>query len=195
MLHYACTLRDMVQKMGWRKLSLVMSADYEGKVLADAMLEYSKKEKWNILQTVWITRSENTTVLRSTIKLTMTNESDVVIVHVRDKHNEDLFRLVQSLGVNQFKALWVLTDITTYGVSDSTVLPRGLVSICPWKSLEHDFMENALYDAFDLIAMSVKDAARQTSREDLQGLIKRLVYPFFFRVCEAIVFEQPPTIL
>lgn len=162
--------------MGWRKLSLVLSADYEGKVLAEAMLEYSKKEKWNILQTLWISSRENNTELKSTIKPALTNDSDAVIVHVRDTQNDELFRSVQILGVNQFKASWVLTDVTTYGVSDSTVLPRGFLRISPWKSPEHDFMEHALYDAFDLIALSVNGATKQTLRqtsEGFQGLLRR----------------------
>lgn len=165
-----------MQKMGWRRLSLVMSADQEGKVLADAMLENSKNEKWKILRTVWISRTENATELKSIIKPALNNDSDAVIVHVRDKHNEDLFPLVQILGVNQFKATWVLTDITTYGISDNNVLPRGFVKISPWESPEHDFMEHALYDAFALIALSAKGAAKHASwetKEYLQKSIKK----------------------
>lgn len=178
MIHYACALRDIVQKMGWRTLSLVVSADYEGQVLADAILEYSKKEKWNILRIVWLSSRENATELKTAIKLTMTNDSDsdAVIVHVRDSHNDDFFRLVQILGVNQSKASWLLTDITTFGVSDSTVLPIGFVTISPWRSPEHDFMEHALYDAFDLIALSVNSALNLSSSEasvDFQELIKQ----------------------
>jgi len=155
----------MVRKMGWRRLSLVVSADYEGKVLADAILEYSKTDKWDIQHAVWLSRKENATELKTAIRLIMTgeNESDAVIVHLRDSQNDDFFRLVQFLGVNQSKASWLLTDITKYGVSNSTVFPAGLVTISPWRSPEHDFMENALYDTFDLIGLSVNGALSLSS--------------------------------
>ena len=178
MMHYACALRDMVQKMGWRRLSLVVSADYEGKVLADTILAYSKTEKWDIQRTVWIARGENVMELKTSIKLIVTSDncSDAVIVHIRDSHNEDFFRLVQMVGVNQSKASWLLTDITTQGVSDSTALPTGFVTISPWRSPEHDFMEHALYDTFDLIRSSVSSALNlpfSAALVDPQELIKQ----------------------
>lgn len=149
-----------MKKMGWRTLSLVLSADYEGKVFADEMIEYSKKEKWGIFHTVRISRTwENRTELNSMLKKIMTNDSDVVIVHVRDSHNDELFQLVEKLGVNQLQASWLLTDITTRGVSDVN-LPVGFVRISPRSSPEHDFMRHALYDAFHLIEMSAKGAVK-----------------------------------
>ena len=167
-----------MQKMGWRRLSLVVSADYEGKLLADTIMAYSKTEKWDIPLTVWLSGRENATLLKTTIKLIVTNgnDSEAVIVHIRDSRNDDFFRLVQFLGVNQSKASWLLTDITTHGVSDSTVLPTGFVTISPWSSPEHDFMEHALYDAFDLIGLSVSSALNLFSSaavDDTQKLIKQ----------------------
>ena len=177
MIHYACALRDMVRKMGWRRLSLVVSADYEGKVLTDAIIEYSKTEKWDIQRTIWLSRGENATELKTAIKPTMTsdNDSDAVIVHIRDSHNDDFFRLVQFLGVNQSKASWLLTDITTYGVSDSTVMPTGFVTISLWRSPEHDFMEHALYDTFELIALSINSALNLSSREVMSEGFQELI--------------------
>lgn len=171
-----------MQKMGWRTLSLVMSADFEGKVLADALLKSSRQLKWNILHITWLTGNKNDTELRSNIKTVMNNDSDAVIVHVRDTHNDDLFRLVQAQGVNHFKASWVLTDITALGILDSAALPIGFVRVSPWKSPQHDFMEHALYDAFHLIAMSVKGAVAMTpgvrtseeqSAQNFQELVKK----------------------
>ena len=168
----------MLQKMGWRRLRLVVSADFEGKVLADAIFEYSRKEKWNVQRTVWLSGLENATELKTAIKLIMTNDndSDAVIVHIRDSYNDEFFRLVQFLRVNQSKASWLLTDITTSGVSDSTALPTGFVKISPGRGPEHDFMEHALYDTFNLIAFSVNDALNLSSSEagvDPQELIKQ----------------------
>ena len=167
-----------MQKMGWRRLSLVLSADYEGKVLADTIWAYSKTDKWDIQHTVWLSRRENATELKTAIKLIMPsdNDSDAVIVHIRDSQNDDFFRLVQFLGVNQSRASWLLTDITKYGVSNSTVLPTGFVIISPWRSPEHDFMVHALYDTFELIALSINNALSLSLREavvDPQDLIKQ----------------------
>ena len=162
-----------MKKIGWRTLSFVLSADYEGKILADELIEYSKKEKWDIFHTVWISRTwENRTELESMLKQIMTNDSDVVIVHVRDSHNDELFQLVEKLGVNQLQASWLLTDITTRGVSDVN-LPVGFLRISPWRSRpEHEFMRHALYDAFYLIELSAAGAVK-VSRDSKKLLQSR----------------------
>ena len=186
MLHYARAMQDMVKKMGWRTISLVLSADYESKVFADAICEYSGKEKWDILHTVWLLKSRrNSTELKSMIKVVMTNDSDVVIVHVSDCHNDELFRLVKKLGVNQLKAPWLLTDITTSGVLRVKDLPVGFVRISPWRNPTHEFIKHALYDAIHLIALSATSAVKMSrdnkklrqsindGNTDLQRLMKK----------------------
>ena len=161
-----------MKKMGWRTLSFVISAEYEGKILADELIEFSRKEKWDIFHTVWISRTwENRTELESMLKQIMTNDSDVVIAHVRDSHNDELFRLVEKLGINQLQTFWLLTDITTRGVSDVN-LPVGFVRISPWSSPEHDFMRNALYDTFYLIELSATRAVK-VSRDSKKLLQSR----------------------
>ena len=187
MKHYACAMRDVVKKMGWRTISFVLSADYEGKVFADEMFDYSREAKWDILHTIWIFKSQqNSTELRSLFKRVMTNDVDVVVVHVRDPHNDELFRLVESLGVNQFRAVWLLTDITALGVSNTNDLPVGLTRISPWENLGLDFVELALYDMFHLIELSatgVVEMSRDSNKSlktlknnrntDLQSLMKK----------------------
>ena len=158
MIDYASTIKDIMKKMGWRILSLVLSADYEGTVFAGEMIKYEKKEKWGILHTVWIPRCwENGTELKSMLKEIITNESDVVIVHLRDSHNDEIFQLLEKLGVKNSRASWLLTDITTFGVSIVN-LPAGSVKISPWTTLNHDYMVHALYDAVSLIALSAASA-------------------------------------
>ena len=166
MIHYACTIRDLIQKMGWRTLSFVLSADLEGRVLSDALLISSRELKWNILHTAWLSGNKNVTELQSYIKRVMSNLSDAVIVHVRDSYNDDLFRIVQAQGVSHLKASWVLTDIAALGASDNEVLPTGFIRISPWKSPQHDFMEDALYDVFQLITKSVTSTVAKTAEGD-----------------------------
>ena len=173
MKHYACAIRDVVKKMGWHTISFVLSADYEGKVFADEMYDYSREAKWDILHTIWIFKSQqNSTELRTLFKRVMTNDSDVVVVHVHDPHNDGLFRLVENLGVNQFRAVWLLTDITTLGVSNTNDLPVGFMRISPWKNLRLDYVEHALYDTFHLIELSATGVVEMSC--DSNNLLKTL---------------------
>ena len=154
MKHYASVIKDLINKMGWRTLSLVLSADYEGTVLAGEIIEHSKKAKWDILHTVWVLRSwENGTELECAFNEIMTNESHVVIVHMCDSHNDEVFQLLGNLDVKKTRSSWLLTDITTFGVSVVN-LPAGFVRITPWTTPNHDYMVHALYDAVSLIALS-----------------------------------------
>lgn len=152
-------MRDVVKKMAWRTISLVLSADYEGKVFAEEMKRYSREEKWDIVHTVWILKSQgNGTDLNSM----MAGDCDVIIVHVRDSPNDDLFRLVKILGVNHFKGPWLLTDITTLEVSSTDDLPSGFVRISPRSNSEFQITEHALYDAFQLIELSSTGAVKMS---------------------------------
>ena len=152
-------MRDVVKKMAWRTISLVLSADHEGKVFAEEMIKFSREEKWDIVHIVWILKSQrNSTDLKSM----MADDCDVVIVHVRDSPNNDLFRLVRILGVNQFKAAWLLTDIATTEVSSLNDLPDGFVRISPRSNSECHITEHALYDAFQLIELSSTGAVKMS---------------------------------
>ena len=153
--------------MGWRILCLVLSADYEGTVFAGEMIKYKKKEKWNILNTVWVPRCwENGTELTSKLKEVLSNESDVVIVHMRDSRNDEMFQLLDMLGVKTSRASWLLTDITTFGVS-MVNLPAGSVKISPWTTLHRDYMVHALYDAVHLIALSAAAAIETSGNNEI----------------------------
>lgn len=163
MKHYASVIKDLMNKMGWRTLSLVLSADYEGTVLAGEIIEYSKKVKWDILHTVWVLRSwENGTELESAFNEIMTSESDVVIVHLYDSHNVEIFQLLGNLGVKKTRFSWLLTNISTFGVSIMN-LPAGFVRISPGSSPNHDYMVHALYDAVSLIALSAARAVETSA--------------------------------
>ena len=187
MKHYACAVRDVVKKMGWRTISLVLSADYESKVFEEEMIKYSREEKWDILHTVWILKSpENRTELKDMIKQMITGNFDAVVVHVRDSYyNDDMFQLVKSEGVNHFKGAWLLTDITTSQVSNISYLPDGFAKISPRTDLGLGVTEHALCDAFHLIELSATRAIKMSrdnekslypasgDNKDLHGLIER----------------------
>lgn len=186
MKHYACAIRDVVKKMGWRTISLVLSADYEGKVFEEEMIKYSREEKWDILHTVWMLKSsENRAELKDMIKQMITDDFDAVVVHVRDSYNDDMFRMAKSQGVNHFNGVWLLTDITTSQVSNISYFPDGFVKISPWRDLGLDVTEHALCDAFRLIELSAARAIKMSHEnekslflanddyKDLQRLIER----------------------
>ena len=107
-----------------------MSANYEGQTFADLMLHLGLQEHWEILPVVWLLDEtlENvasTDELKKAIKL----NSDVTVMHSRLTHMERFFELVQELGANKHKAVWIVTDITIHLIKDSHYLPEGLLKI------------------------------------------------------------------
>ena len=163
--HYACATRDLLRKMGWRSLQLVLCIDYFGKALADIMFEFSREEKWKMWETAWLTGNENSTELESILKQILSNESDVVFFHINNAGGNDLFQLTQVLRAPQTKTAWLLTDVTAHGVTNPELLPSGVIAIAPRQLLQPDLLGNILYDAIFLLESSFEMAANTAQEE------------------------------
>lgn len=154
-----------------RSLSLVLSADSDGKEFAGSMTQVAKDEKWVIKNIFWLI-GNSTLSPENTIESIISHKSDVVVVHSRDRHNERLFRAFKELA-NTTDAIWVLTDITEYGISDIDVLPTGLIKISARlreTNCDYTLYSDAIYDAL-LLYQVVFEAVRgknryQTSEEE-----------------------------
>lgn len=160
-----------MKKMERRSLCLVLSADSDGKELADSIARVAKDEKWMIKKTLWLV--ENTTAsLESDIKSIITKQSGIVVVHSRESKNELLFETIKSHGISTEETLWLFTDITEYGVPDIEALPVGMIKISARKReshRDHILYSNAVYDALLLYQAAFERAHAQTGYDSPEG--------------------------
>ena len=185
--YYAQVIWEFMKKIERSSLCLVLSADSDGEALADSMARMAKDEKWLIKRIFWL--AENSLVsIETEIESIISEQSDVVVVHSRDKDNDPLFRAMKKF--NATGSIWILTHITEYGISHLDVLPTGLIKINARKrqvNLDYTLYSDAIYDAFllfqtafvraqskTLYQMDDKDECFEanTSSREIQDLVK-----------------------
>ena len=126
---------------------MVLSADSDGAALADSMARVAKDEKWIIKKILWLV-GKSMLSLEKEIESIIAEQSDVVVVHSRDKDNGLLFRSIGNFDTTD--TIWVLTDITVWGISNLEVLPAGLIKTSARKrnaNLDDNLYSDAIYDA------------------------------------------------
>lgn len=141
---------------------MVLSADSDGQALADSISRVAKDEKWLIKGIFWLAGNSLLSI-ETGIESIISQGSDVVIVHSRDKGNEPLFRAIKKF--NATGTIWILTDITEYGISHLDVLPAGLIKINARKRqvvIDDSLYSDAIYDAFLLFQNALERAHRKT---------------------------------
>lgn len=151
-----------MKKIERRSLCLVLSADSDGEALADSMAQVAKDEKWVINKIFWLV-GKGMLSLENEIESIIAEQSDVVVVHSRDKDNEPLFRAIRNS--NTTDSIWILTDITESGISDLDVIPAGFIKIIPRKreaNLDHSLYTDAIYDALLLFQAAFDTAYGKT---------------------------------
>lgn len=166
---------------------MVLSADSDGEALADSMARMAKDEKWLIKEILWLAGNSSLSI-ETGIESIISQQSDVVVVHSRDKDNEPLFRVMKKF--NATGTIWIVTHITEYGISHFDFLPAGLIKINARNrevNLDDTLYSDAIYDAFLLFQTAFERAQRKTpyqfeeedacfeentSSRDIQDLIK-----------------------
>ena len=168
--YYAQVIWEFMKKIERSSLCLVLSADSDGEALADSMARMAKDEKWLIKRIFWLAGNSLVSI-ETEIESIISRQSDVVVVHSRDKDNEPLFRAMKKF--NATGAIWILTDITEYGISNLDVLPSGLIKINARKrqeNLDDTLYSDAIYDAFLLFQTAFErkygKTPSQTEEED-----------------------------
>lgn len=160
--YYVQVIRELMTKIERSSLCLVLSADADGQALADSISQVAKDEKWLIKEIFWLAGNSLISI-ETRIESIISQGSDVVIVHSRDKGNEPLFRAIEKF--NATGTIWILTDITEYGISHLDVLPAGLIKINARKRqviIDDSLYSDAIYDAFLLFQNAFKRAHRKT---------------------------------
>ena len=105
----------ILKKMGWQSLSMVVSTTYDGKQFADAVTYFALKEKWTIVKIFWIEGDENLDEISTGIRDVLQSKPDVIIGHIRQRFNDDIFRTIGKLQVVQNSSAWLIDDVTSYG--------------------------------------------------------------------------------
>ena len=167
-IEYAQAMVKITQKMGWQTLSLIISATYEGHVFADTLKRLALEKKWLVLSTLWIRGDESLQEISTGLLNVMSTKSDVIIGHIRERSNDDIFLTIQKLQAIENGSAWLVTDVTTYGVLDINSIPAGLVKIsCKLPDMRHDYdvYINALYDSFVMFESAFKSSVEEHSNE------------------------------
>lgn len=171
----------IIKKHGWDTISLVLSADYEGITFVENMRSYAFQEKWEILKVVWLTEHQIGNGKKTELKDVVTNtRNDVIVMHSRLANDGQFFEIVQELGVSNQRALWIITEITSYQVQNCQRLPQGLLKISlrrPEKHHDYILYDNALHDAISLFQLSFEESLKEYSlnfnAEDCEQKITR----------------------
>ena len=170
-MEYAQAMVKIIQKMGWQTLSLVVSATYEGHVFADAIRHLALDNKWRVLSSLWIHGHESLEELSTEMQNVTRAKPDVIVGHIREKHNDNVFRTIHNLQVIDNGSAWLVSDVTAHGIQDINSIPAGVIQVSG-KSPEigHDFelYINVLYDAFVMFESAFKSVA-----EDLSGELRQ----------------------
>lgn len=171
-MEYAQAIVQIIQKMGWQTLGLVVSATYEGNVFADAVKQLAWEKKWRVCTTLWIQGDETLEELSMGLRNVTQAKSDVIIGHIRERFNDDIFWTIQNLQAIDNSSAWLVSDITTCGILDMNSIPAGVIQVSG-KSPEmgHDFelYVNVLYDSFVMIESAFKSTGAELSNELRRG--------------------------
>ena len=164
MYHYATSAWKVITKHRWQTVCLILSACYEGKTFAEQMARFAFQEKWEILKIVWLMDDMIGNGTEAELKDVVMYNSDVTVMHSRLGNEEGLFKLIQELGVGNYKTVWIVTDITTQLTTGSNNLPEGLLKISlgrPEHCHDYNIYKDAFQDAMMLFKLSFEESVKE----------------------------------
>lgn len=173
-IQYAQTMMAISKKMGWQTLSLVASTTYDGKQLVDAVNELCVQEKWIVRTIFWIDGDETFDEIYRGIKNVMESKPEVIIVHIRQRSNEDIFRAIDNLCGIYNNSAWLISDVTSYSARNISSIPPGVIMVkAKEPEIGHDYEQyiNALYDSFALFETVFKRSLVSLGKDGTQTLL------------------------
>ena len=166
--HYVTSAWRIITKHRWHSICLIVSASFEGMIFAEQMKKFALKEKWNIRKIIWLMEDTNINETMKEINNAITNNNtEAIVMHSRSGNEERLFKLIQELGIDKYKTVWIITDITTQFVNELSNLPQGLLKISLRRpTLCHDYgiYDDALHDIMLLFQLSFEESLRELFR-------------------------------
>ena len=163
---------NVIQKMGWLTLSLVVSATHEGRIFADAVKQLAWDKKWRVFITLWIEGDETVEELSTGLRNVTRAKSDVIIGHIRERSNDDIFRTIQKLQAINNSSAWLVSDVTTCGTPDLNLIPAGMIQVSaksPEMGHDYELYVNVLYDSFVMIESAFKRSAAELGDDLREG--------------------------
>ena len=163
---------NVIQKMGWLTLSLVVSVTNEGRVFADAVKQLAREKKWRVFTTLWIQGDETVEELSMGLRNVTRTKSDVIIGHIRERSNDDIFRTIQDLQSIDNSSAWLVSDVTTSGILDLNLVPAGMTRVSaksPEMGHDYELYANVLYDSFVMIESAFKRSVADLGDEIRRG--------------------------
>lgn len=171
-MEYAQAMVKIIQKMGWQTLSLVVSATHEGHVFANAIRHLALAKKWRVLSTLWIQGHENLDETSARFQNVTQAKPDVIIGHIRERYNDNIFRSIQNLQAIDNSSAWLVSDVTAYGVQDINLIPAGVIQVSgksPEIGHDYELYINVLYDSFVMFESAFRSSVAELSEELRQG--------------------------
>lgn len=161
-----------MKKTERRSLCLVLSVDSDGQELADSMTQVAEKEKWFINKIFWLVENNVPSIKNISASLPFL-QSDVVVVHSRNEDNGVLLELLTENNTSH--SLWVVTDVTMFGLSNVNILPDGLIRInARSENIDSTFYSDAIYDALLLYQAAMQKALGM----DLHRITENVCYEY-----------------
>ena len=171
-IEYAQAMVDIIQKLGWQTLSLVVSATYEGHVFAKAVKQLAWEKKWRVFITLWIQGDETHEELSIGLRNVTRAKSDVIIGHIRERFNGVLFRTIQDLQTVDNSSAWLVSDVTTCGILDLNSIPEGVIQVSaksPELGHDYELYVNVLYDSFVMIESAFRSSVAERGDDLRRG--------------------------
>lgn len=173
-IQYAQTMMAISKKMGWQTLSLVASTTYDGKKFVDAVNELSVLEKWIVRTIFWIEGDETFDEIYRGVKNVMESKPGVIIGHIRQRSNEEIFRAIGNLCGIYNNSAWLISDVTSYSTRNISLIPPGVIMVkAKEPEIGHDYEQyiNALYDSFALFETAFKRSLASLRRDGTQTFL------------------------
>lgn len=116
---FAYVIKDLIKKMGWRKIFIIDTADTEGLQFARYMLHYGKEEQWSSVTYVLlddIVTKERLTEIHTRIS----NATPDIIIANNIEH------YISKALTNTTPSIWLITDLSLISME---TLPAGILRI------------------------------------------------------------------
>ena len=166
--HYVTSAWRIITKHRWHTICLIVSASFEGMIFAEQIKKFALKEKWNIRKIIWLMEDTKINETMEEINNAITNNNtETIVMHSRSGNEERLFKLIQELGIDKYKTVWIITDITTQFVNELSNLPQGLLKISlrrPTRCHDYGIYDDALRDIMLLFQLSFEESLRELFR-------------------------------
>ncbi|KAK3729195.1 hypothetical protein QZH41_008869, partial [Actinostola sp. cb2023] len=156
---FAFIIKDFINKMGWRKVCIIESADMEGLQFAQSMLHFAEQEQWRNFTATLLESQLNKASLNEVYDKISRNEPDVIIVNNLGKHLNNVLG-----AANTTSSVWLLTDNSLVSMDQ---LPAGVLRVSQRKAVPdyHHFVEiQLLSDAMRFFESAVSDTVTKLCR-------------------------------